>query len=76
MLIGCKQSKFLDLNPSVSLCCEGYLKCIFCLSHKEMLSLSQLLWTKRPVLPIFSHQTAALSAQGGLRRRQQAGHYG
>ena len=72
MLIGCKQSKFLDLNPSVSLCCAGSLKCIICLSQKEMLYPRKLLRHNSRELPIFTDQTATLSVKGGLEGRKGA----
>ena len=72
MLISCKQSKFLDLNPSVSLCCAGSLKCIICLSQKEMLYPRKLLRHNSRELPIFTDQTAALSVKGGLEGRKKA----
>ena len=71
MLIGCKQSKFLDLNPSVSLCCAGSLKCIICLSQKEMLYPRKLLRHNSRELPIFTDQTATLSVKGGLEGRKR-----
>ena len=71
MLIGCKQSKFLDLNPGVSLCCAGSLKCIICLSQKEMLYPCKLLRHNSRELPIFTDQTAALSVKGGLEGRKR-----
>ena len=71
MLISCKQSKFLDLNPGVSLCRAGSLKCIICLSQKEMLYPRKLLRHNSRELPIFTNQTAALSVKGGLGGRKK-----